>query len=70
MNPKGIIIVKADIFSPVLRAVNTIKAIYPDKGYPERVLNSTPIPFPGSGQQAKYREQIGEILRGRKIYPC
>ena len=58
LNPKNIFIIKSSIFSTVL---NSLKEI----NYQSIVLNDTPIPFPGSGQQIRFRNAISNYLTDR-----
>jgi hypothetical protein len=56
INPEKIIIVKADIYRSVFETVQAL-------GMSDRVLNQSPIPFPGSGQQLRFRTQVEKLLK-------
>jgi hypothetical protein len=55
--PKHIIILKKDTFC-------IVKQIITDAGFGERILNyDEGLPFPGSGHQREYREQLRKCLQ-------
>lgn len=56
INPERIILVKSDIYRPVYRTIVAINMA-------DRVLNKQPIPFPGSGQQVRFRKEVGNLLQ-------
>lgn len=59
LNPKNILIIKSSIYSTVL---NSLKKI----GFNSLVLNHSSIPFPGSGQQVRFRDAISNYLNIEK----
>ena len=56
IDPERILIVKADIYKNVHSTVASVNMA-------NRVLNSKAIPFPGSGQQVRFRNAIKELLK-------
>lgn len=56
INPDRIIIVKADIHTAVYATVASIDMS-------NRVLNEQSIPFPGSGQQVRFRNAVEKLLK-------
>ncbi len=55
LDPEKILIIKADTFKPVYETVSSI-------GMADRMLNKSSIPFPGSGQQVRFRQAIEKLL--------
>ena len=55
IDPQNILIIKSSIYSSVLNSLREI-------GYQSNVLNDSPIPFPGSGQQVRFRNAIAQYL--------
>ena len=58
LNPEKILIIKADVYTPVINLINEIEKEYPERQILSRVLNKSSIPFPGSGQQVRFREKV------------
>jgi len=56
LNPDRIIIIKANIYDNVSSIIKHI-------GLGDRVLNNNLIPFPGSGQQQRFREAVTKYLK-------
>jgi hypothetical protein len=56
LEPKRVLIVKANVFGPVRDALE--KA-----GLGGRILNKQPIPFPSHGWQSKYRSKVRQLIR-------
>ncbi len=55
INPESVIIVKADIYNTVYETMLKIKMS-------DKVLNKQPVPFPGSGQQLRFKQAVQRIL--------
>ena len=55
LNPKSILIIKSSIYSTIFSSLKEI-------GYQTIILNNAPIPFPGSGQQVRFRKAITKYL--------
>jgi len=62
LNPDKILIIKADVHTPVMDLINEIDIGYPESQMLSRVLNKNSIPFPGSGRQVRFRENIQYYL--------
>lgn len=62
LNPEKILIIKADVYNPVISLINEIDIEYPERQMLARVLNKSSIPFPGSGQQTRFREMVNFYL--------
>jgi hypothetical protein len=60
LNPKGIIIVKSNIYDPVKRVLES-------NGFAGKILNQRPLPFPSHGRQQTYRKKIGDMLRKFRV---
>jgi len=58
----SIIIIKADVYSPVKDLIYKIDEENSGLNLSSRILNDQPIPFPGSGQQKKFRDEIQKFL--------
>lgn len=56
INPERIIIVKADIYDRVYDTVASINMA-------DRVLNAKAVPYPGSGNQARFRAEVEKLLK-------
>ena len=56
LEPKNVLIVKANVFGPVRDELE--KA-----GLGGRILNKQPIPFPSHGWQSKYRSQVRQLVK-------
>ena len=56
LDPKNILIVKANVFGPVRDELER-------SGLGGRILNKQPIPFPSHGWQSKYRSQVRHLIR-------
>jgi hypothetical protein len=56
INPELIIIVKADIYSKVYDTVASINMT-------DRVLNTKIVPYPGSGNQTRFKSEIEKLLK-------
>lgn len=55
INPQNIIIIKSSTFLHVKDCMREI-------GYDSRIINSDAIPFPGSGQQVKFKTAVRKLL--------
>ena len=60
LNPKNIFIIKSSIHAKVLATLEGID-------FESKVLNNRPIPFPGSGQQVRFRNTISDFLNTDKV---
>lgn len=58
LRPKNILIIKSNIYSQVFKLLTEI-------GFHTKVINDSPIPFPGSGQQVRFRNAIAKYLELR-----
>ena len=56
LRPKGILIVKANVFGPV-------KGELKKAGLGRMILNRQPIPIPSHGWQSRYRSQVRRFIR-------
>jgi hypothetical protein len=54
LEPEKIIIIKATLYNDVYKCLCEI-------GFDKNIINSKPIPFPGSGQQRRFRNAIEEL---------
>ena len=63
LDPEYILIIKADVYYPVISLMNEIDRVYSEKNISVRVLNKFSIPFPGSGQQVRFREAVKQYLK-------
>jgi len=63
LDPEKILIIKADVYNPVIDLLYEIDNEYPELQISARVLNKNAIPFPGSGQQGRFREFVKEYLK-------
>ncbi|MCZ7603140.1 MAG: hypothetical protein M5R37_09740 [Melioribacteraceae bacterium] len=61
LTPNKIIIIKADVYAPVKE---TIRLMDDRSGtdYTDKIINNTSIPFPGSGQQKRFREMVSDLI--------
>ena len=62
LNPENILIIKADVYEPVKNLLSEIDNKYVELNISSRVLNKRSIPFPGSGQQVRFREMVSEFI--------
>jgi len=62
LNPENILIIKADVYDPVKNLLSEIDNDDAELNISSRVLNKRSIPFPGSGQQARFREMVSEFI--------
>jgi hypothetical protein len=62
LDPEKILIIKADVYNPAIELLYEIDDEYSELQISSRVLNNTAIPFPGSGQQVKFREAVYKFL--------
>lgn len=62
LNPENILIIKADVYNPVRILLSEIDNDDAELNISSRVLNKRSIPFPGSGQQARFREMVSEFI--------
>jgi hypothetical protein len=60
INPDSIIIVKADIYDTVYDTVASVNMA-------DRVLNMKAVPYPGSGNQARFRAEVEKLIKPDKI---
>lgn len=63
LDPEKILIIKADVYYPVISLLNEIDKKYPVKKILNRVLNKNPIPYPGTGHQVRFREMVQNSLK-------
>lgn len=62
LDPNSIIIIKADVYDPVLGLLMDIDRDNPKIKVLEKVMNDQSIPFPGSGQQVRFRTEVKRLL--------
>ncbi len=63
LNPENILIIKADVYDPVISLLKESDNLDPKKNVSDKVLNKHSIPFPGSGQQVRFREAVKQYLK-------
>lgn len=68
LDPENILIIKADVYYPVINQLIEIDRLNPEKNISVRVLNKNSIPFPGSGQQIRFREAVKQYLKFNNGY--
>jgi hypothetical protein len=67
LNPNKILIIKKDVYVPIIQLLAEIDLKYPGFQISSKVINKCVIPFPGSGQQIRFRELVRfhlDILKG------
>lgn len=62
LDPDNILIIKADVYDPVIKLIKEIDIEFPELQMSSRILNKSTIPFPGSGQQVRFREAISRYI--------
>ncbi len=62
LQPNKIVIIKSNLYHTVQQSLKEID-------FNTRIINFKPIPFPGSGQQRRFREAISELLFKDKPMP-
>lgn len=62
LNPDKIILIKSNIYSHVLQVVNQAEKENPEIKIVERIMNDKLIPFPGSGQQKRFQNEVTKHL--------
>lgn len=62
LEPEKILIIKADVYTPVVSVIKEIDIEFPRLQMSSKILNKSTIPFPASGQQVRFREKIKELM--------